>query len=133
MSESTEKINQKVNEITQKYVGRKPEKSMKAKRAVHSGVFTKDERKSEIESSGLFEILKIFEYRTEIRNNAEQFIQSQKSVPAFASFLDEMDEQAIQDMEDEISSVINKNGGYVGTIFDYSLYITKKIASGKLL
>ncbi|MGB4389128.1 MAG: hypothetical protein WBI89_07980 [Caldicoprobacterales bacterium] len=38
-----------------------------------------------------------------------------------------MEESAIRDMEEEIVYEIDNNGGYVGTIFDYSLYIAKKI------
>lgn len=37
-----------------------------------------------------------------------------------------MEESAIRDMEEEIVYEIDNNGGYVGTIFDYSLYIAKR-------
>lgn len=126
-TEETKKINQKVNEIIQKYVDNHSVKSEKPERTSHSGVSTKDERKSEIEASGLFEIQNIFEYQDETKNNAEQFIKAQRSVPEFASILDKLDDETIQDMEEEITNEINNSGGYVGTLFDYSLYITKKI------
>ncbi|MBH1939742.1 class I SAM-dependent methyltransferase [Mobilitalea sibirica] len=129
MTKETEKINQKVNEIVRKYVDRHPETRNKPERNTHSGVFENDERKSEIETSGLFEILDILNYKDETKNNAEQFIKAQKSVPAFASLLDELDDKTIQDIEEEIKSEINNNGGYVGTLFNYSLYITKRIAN----
>jgi hypothetical protein len=90
-------------------------------------VFKKEDRKAEIEDSGLFKIQDIFQYRTEVKNNSEQYLKAQKSVPAFASILDGMEESAIRDMEEEIVYEIDNNGGYVGTIFDYSLYIAKKI------
>lgn len=126
-TKETTKINQKVNEIIQKYVNRQPVEKNKLERATHSGVFKKDERKAEIEGSKLFEIIDIFEYRTEIKNTAVQFLKAQKSVPAFASILDELDDETIQKMDEEIRSEINNNGGYAGTLFDYSLYIIKRI------
>jgi len=131
-TEETEKINQKVNEIVQKYADRYPEKKKKPERTAHSGAIKKDEIKSEIEASGLFEILNIYEYRDETKSDAEQFLKAQKSVPAFASILDGLDEKTIQEIETEIVSEINNNGGYIRTIFDYSLYITKRIAKIRL-
>jgi hypothetical protein len=90
-------------------------------------VYKEEERKAEIEDSGLFRILDTFQYRAEVRNNSEQYLKVQRSVPEIASILDGVDEATIQEMEEKIAHEINNNGGYVGTIFDYSLYIAKKV------
>lgn len=124
-TEETQVIDKKVNDIIQKYANRQSNEK-KPERTAHSGVFKKDERKAEIETSGLFEILDIFQYRTEVKNNAEQYLKAQKSVPAFASILDGLDEYTIQELEEKIVNEVNNNGGYVGTIFDYSLYVARK-------
>lgn len=126
-TEETKKINQKINEIIHKYVDRPYGEKKAPERITHTGVYKNDERKAEIEDSNLFEILDIFHYSTEIKNNAEQFLKAQKSVPSFASILDGLDDKTVQKMDEEIESEIDKNGGCVGTIFDYSLYITKRI------
>ncbi|MGI6372014.1 MAG: hypothetical protein ACOX1R_02880 [Caldicoprobacterales bacterium] len=126
LTEEAKVIDQRVNRIIGKYANRQSSDN-KPERAAHSGVFKKEDRKAEIEDSGLFKILNIFQYRTEVMNNSEQYLKAQKSVPAFASILDGMEESAIRDMEEEIVYEIDNNGGYVGTIFDYSLYIAKKI------
>jgi len=125
-TEEAKIINQKVNEIIQKYVNRQSNEK-KLERAAHSGVFKKDERKAEIEDSELFEILDIFQYISEVKNNAEQYLKAQKSVPAFASILDGLDDETVQEMEEKITNEITNNGGYVGSLFDYSLYIAKKV------
>ncbi len=56
-----------------------------------------------------------------------EVLKAQKSVPAFASILDRLDDENIHKMDKEIKSIININGGYVETLFDFSLYITKKM------
>jgi hypothetical protein len=76
----------------------------------------------------LFEVVERIEYKREIRNNAAQYIKVRKTVPAFASILDGLDNDIIEKMDDEIEDIVNKNGGYVGTLFNFSLYITRKIA-----
>mgnify|MGYP000946285665 FL=1 len=130
MTEEAKIINQKINEIIQKYANMQSNET-KPERATHSGVFKNDERKVEIEDSGLFDIVDILQYRSEIKNNAEQYLKAQKSVPAIVSILDGLDEETIHEMEEKIENEINNNGGYVETIFDYSLYIAKKVEKNK--
>ena len=125
-TEEAKVLNQKINNIIQDYMNRQTTEK-KEVRAAHSGVFKKEDRKAEIEDSGLFETIDIFQYRTEVKNSAEEHLKSQKSIPAFASILDKLDSETIQEMEEKIVNEINNNGGYVGTLFDYSLYITKKV------
>ncbi len=125
-TEEAKVLNQKINDIIQDYMNRQTTEK-KEVRAAHSGVFKKEDRKAEIEDSGLFEIIDIFQYRTEVKNSAEEYLKSQKSIPAFASILDKLDSETIQEMEEKIVNEINNNGGYVGTLFDYSLYIAKKV------
>ncbi|MDD3613707.1 MAG: hypothetical protein WAP98_00380 [Caldicoprobacterales bacterium] len=74
LTEEAKVIDQRVNRIIGKYANRqssdnKPERE----RAAHSGVFKKEDRKAEIEDSGLFKILDILQYRTEVKNNSEQY------------------------------------------------------------
>lgn len=70
-----------------------------------AGIFEDDERKAEIESSGLFKLVERVEYVSEIRNNAEQYLKVIKSVPAFASILDGLDDKTIDNMDREIKEV----------------------------
>jgi SAM-dependent methyltransferase len=124
-------IHQKVNEIIARMSlnksGNHDDENKQPARRAHSGVYKDDEPKAEIEASNLFEIIAQFAYRSEVRSNAEGFLKAQKSVPAFASMLDGLDDETIDKMDNEIESIVNTYGGYVGTIFDYSLYVTKKI------
>jgi SAM-dependent methyltransferase len=96
-------------------------------RREHSGVSTDEEREIEIETSGFFELIKKIEYKAAKKNTAEQYLKVRKSVPAFASLLDRMDEETIEKLEADIKQIINSCGGYINTIFNYSLYISKKI------
>ena len=86
-----------------------------------------DLRKAEIEASGLFKLIEKVEYKQETRNNAKQYLKVMKSVPAFASKLDSLEDRVIDEMDKEIEEVINNYGGYVNELFSFSLYITKKI------
>ncbi|WP_113671082.1 class I SAM-dependent methyltransferase [Vallitalea guaymasensis] len=125
-TEKTKIINQRVNETINKYVDNYYDNKKQIERKNHSGIYEEDERKAEIEGTQLFEIVNKIDYRTEIKNTPKQYLNAKKSVPAFASILDGMDSGIINNMEKEIEDIINDNGGYVGTLFDYSLYIAKK-------
>lgn len=125
-AEQTKIINKRVNETINKYVDNYYVNNKQLERNVHSGVYKEDERKTEIEESQLFKIVNKIEYRSEIRNTAEQYLKARKSVPAFASILDGLNGDIIHKMEEEIKDIVTINGGYVGTLFDFSLYITKK-------
>jgi SAM-dependent methyltransferase len=129
---ATKIITQKVNEIiahtcANKNVNPADVENKQPIRSAHSGVSKADERIAEIEDSNLFGIIAQFAYQREIRSNAEQFLKAQKSVPSFASFLDGLEDETKDRMEKEIINIVNTHGGYVGTMFDYSLFITKKI------
>jgi hypothetical protein len=120
-------LKQKINGIADKYVSGYSGYNGKPKRREHDGVYKEEDRKNEIESSGLFNLIEKIDYTYEIRNDAKQFIKSFKSVPSFASVLDGLDNEFVQMMENEIEEVINSYGGYVDTLFEYSLYISKKV------
>ena len=124
---TTKEIQKKIDLIVNKYVSDYFVDNGKPKRLEHDGVYKEDERKTEIESSGLFELVEKIEYTHETRNNSKQYLKVMKSVPAFASILDGLDDNIIDNMNKEIEEVINDNGGYLGTMFNFSLYITKKI------
>ncbi|WP_167958235.1 class I SAM-dependent methyltransferase [Anaerosporobacter faecicola] len=95
-------------------------------RRTHTGVYSADERKKEIEESGLFQIIEQKEYLHKIINTPEQYVQAMRSVPAFASCLDRMEESIIKELENKIISLIIAYGGYVEEEFQYSLYIAQK-------
>lgn len=122
----TREVEEKVEEIVQKYASKYAADKGKPERRVHDGVASADERKAEIEASGLFELVEKIEYIQETKNNASQYLKARKSVPAFASILDGLEEIMIEKMDKEIEEVINQYGGYVGTLFNFSLYIAKK-------
>ncbi len=124
---TTKEIQKKIDGIVNKYVSHYFVENGKSQRREHDGVHKDDERKTEIESSSLFKLVEKIEYTHETRNNAKQYLKVMKSVPAFASILDGLDDKIIYNMNDEIEEVINDHGGYVGTLFNFSLYITKKI------
>lgn len=123
----TREINRKVDEIIQKYVSNYFVDNGKPERRAHTGVYQEDARKAEIETSGLFELVHKIEYAQETKNNAQQYLKARKSVPAFASILDGLEDKTIAEMDNEIEELINKCGGYVGTMFRFSLYIAKKV------
>lgn len=123
----TKEIEEKVEKIVEKYVCNYFIDKGKPERSVHAGTSKEDEIKAEIESSGLFKLVEKIEYTQETKNNASQYLKVIKSVPAFASIFDGLDDSIIENMDKEIEQVINTYGGYVSTLFNFSLYITKKI------
>lgn len=123
----TMRIGENIDSIVKKYVSSYSINSEKPQRKEHDGVSEDDERKSEIEASGLFELVEKIEYTEETKNNAKQYIKVLNSVPAFASKVDGLSQLAIENMNREIEELINRNGGYVAALFNFTLYITKKI------
>jgi SAM-dependent methyltransferase len=123
----TQEVEEKVGEIVEKYASNYSVFKGKPERRKHDGVSKEDERKVEIETSGLFELVEKIEYTQETRNNANQYLKVKKSIPAFASILDGLDDKIIEKMDNEIKEVINNYGGYVSALFNFSLYITKKV------
>lgn len=123
----TREIDEKVEAIIQKYVSNYFVNNSKPERLAHTGVAKEDERKTEIEASGLFKLTDMIEYTQETRNNAQQYLKARKSVPAFAAILDGLEDEVIAKMDIEIEDLINSYGGYVDTRFKFSLYIAKKV------
>lgn len=123
----TKEIHEKIDRIVKKYSTDYFVDNGKPQRRENDGVYREDERKQEIVSSGLFELIEKIEYAHETVNTAEQYLKTMKSVPVFASLFDSLDTKIVDKMDNEIKDVINENGGFVGTLFNFSLYITKKI------
>jgi SAM-dependent methyltransferase len=96
-------------------------------RLVHTGVASDEDRKKEIDESGLFRIVSELNYTFRTRNNPEQYLNVMKSVPSYASVLDRIDSDIIKKMDSEIEELINQHGGYTEEEFLYSLYIAQKI------
>ncbi len=126
----TIEIQEKIDSIVDKYVANYSTDRGKPERLEHDGVYKEDERKTEIESSGLFELIEKINYTQETSNNAQQYLKVMKSVPAFASIVDGLENGVLESMDNEITELINNYGGYIGTLFNFSLYITKKINFG---
>lgn len=82
-------------------------------------------RKQEIERSNLFQIDEIINYKQIVRKNPEQYINIIKKIPQALSNLSSLDERSINNLDLEIEEEINKNGGYIESILNFSLYITK--------
>lgn len=120
-------IEDEIGKIVEKYTSNYSFNTGKHERRAHDGVSNEDLRKVEIEASGLFKLIEKVEYIQEARNNAKQYLKVMKSVPAFASKLDSLEDRVIDNMDKEIEEVINNYGGYVSVLFKFSLYITKKI------
>jgi Dimethyladenosine transferase (rRNA methylation) len=119
-------MDRKIEDIIGKYVSNYDPDNTKPERRKHDGVSGDDVRRAEIEASGLFKLTEKIEYKQEVRNSASQYLKIRRSVPAFASILDGLDGKLIEKMDNEIEEVINNYGGYVSTLFNFSLYITKK-------
>jgi ubiquinone/menaquinone biosynthesis C-methylase UbiE len=128
----THEIEEKAEKIIEKYSKSHDSQGEKPERRGHSSASGKDERKAEMEASGLFELIEKIEYTHEVKNDARQYIKVKKSVPAVASMLDGLDEEALGKMDREIEELVNSYGGYVGTLFNFSLYILKKLNHGNL-
>lgn len=124
---TSKEVDKKIESIIEKYISNYYKDNEKPERREHDGIFEEDERKKEIISSGLFELIEKIEYTHEIRNNANQYLKVMQSVPAFASILDGLDEEIIESMNKEITEVINDHGGYMSALFNFTLYIAKKI------
>lgn len=123
----TKEIEEKVNRVIEKYVSNYSSNNGKTERRSNDGVSSNDERKAEIEASELFNLVEKLEYTQEIRNNTDQYLKVIKSVPAFASKLDGLDDITVEKMDNEIIEVINSYGGYINGLFKFSLYIAKKV------
>ena len=123
----TIEIEEEIEKIVEKYTFNYSSNTGKPERRAHDGVSNEDLRKAEIEASGLFKLIEKVEYIQEIRNTAKQYLKVMKSVPAFASKLDSLEDRVIYNMDKEIEGIINNYGGYVSVLFTFSLYITKKI------
>jgi len=126
-SDKTREIQKNIDVIVNKYINSHYKDNEKSERIEHDGIYKDSERKAEIELSGLFKLIEKLDYSHEIKENAEQYLKAMKSTPAFVSKLDGIDDKIIETMDNEIIELINKYGGYVGTLFNFSLYITIKI------
>jgi len=124
---ATKEIEETIERIVKKYASKCLTDKEKPERRAHDGVSKEDERKAEIDLSGLFKLVEKIEYTQETRNNSTQYLKVIKSVPTFASILDGLNDEIIENMDNEIEEVINNDGGYVSSLFNFSLYIAKKI------
>jgi SAM-dependent methyltransferase len=125
-SSATIEIDEEVNRIVDRYVSNYYTNKGDPERRANDGVSNNDERKAEIEASGLFAFVEKLVYTQEVKNTSSQYLKAMKSVPAFASILDGLDDKIIEKMDREIEDVINNHEGYVSRMFQFSLYITQK-------
>ena len=123
----TERQN-KIDRIVNKYASNYFINDKSSQRRKHDGIYKEDERIKEIEASGLFTLVEKIEYLHETRNNVDQYLKVMKSIPTFASIFDGLNDVSIKNMNNEIKEVINEYGGYVSSVLNFSLYITKKVS-----
>lgn len=119
-------IDDEVKQIVDRYITEGPKDKGAPERRAHDGVTDHDERQAEIVESGLFDLKEKLEYTQMVRNTPRQYLMAMKSVPAFASLLDRLDEEQICSMDHEITKVINRYGGYTVTKFHFTLYLARK-------
>ena len=120
-------IDNLVNRVVQKYTAKHFINKERPERLAHTGVSNNNERKTELEESGLFHIIRELNYSYKIKNDPSQYLKAMKSVPAFASVLDGLEADIIIKMDNEINEIIDNYGGYVEEEFFYSLYIAQKM------
>jgi 2-polyprenyl-3-methyl-5-hydroxy-6-metoxy-1,4-benzoquinol methylase len=125
--ELTCEIEDKAEKIIERYLKSSTTHKEKPERRVHSSATGEDERKAEMEASGIFKLIEKIDYTHEVKNNAQQYMKVKKSIPAVASVLDGLDDETVGKMGREIEALVNNYGGYVGTLFNFSLYILKKL------
>lgn len=119
-------IDDQVNRVVKRYTDKYFLNKEKPVRLAYTGVSNNDERKTELEESGLFHIICELDYIHKIKNGPSQYLKAMKSIPSFASILDGLDSNIIKEMDNEILDIINSYGGYVDVEFHYSLYIAQK-------
>lgn len=119
-------IDEQVNNVVKKFINKNTSNQEKPDRLVHTGVSNNEDRKKEINESGLFCIISEMEYSYQVRNNPDQYMKAMKSVPSFASVLDGLDPDVVKKMDSEIEEIINKHGGYAEEEFLYSLFVAQK-------
>ncbi len=95
-------IDDQVNRVVKKYTLKYFTNKEKPERLAHTGVLNNDERKTEIEETGLFHIISELDYIHKIKNGPIQYLKAMKSVPAFASILDGLEADIIIKMDNEI-------------------------------
>lgn len=122
----TIEIDDQVNMVVKKYTTKYFSNIGRPERLEHTGVSHNNERKTEIESTGLFQIITELNYTHKIKNGPSQYLKAMKSVPAYASILDGLEADIIMKMDNEIEEIIDKYGGYVDEEFIYLLYIAQK-------
>lgn len=122
-TEAVKEISRKVQEVISRYDSSICAPPETEQRPLHKGTVKDDERKAEIEASGLFKVVHKIEYTEEVRNDAEKYLKARKTVPTFASIQDKLDSSTIVKMDNEIKQIVNEHGGYVGTYFNFVLYI----------
>lgn len=120
-------IDEQVQMIIDRYVQQAHTDTGKPERREHTGVTDQDARREEIINSGLFELTDKFVYTESVSNGPEQYLKAMKSVPAFAAFLDGLEDTIIKQMDQEIAEIVIEKGGSVDTLFDYTLYIARKL------
>lgn len=89
----------------------------------HSPSQLTEMRKKELESSGFFRDVRVFEYDAENSMNAEEYIKVINSYSGFAI----LEEKVRLSLDKEVEEAINKHGGKVTTNLKYSLFLGKKI------
>lgn len=126
----TRRIEEEISEILARYAAPGSPNEKISEEYTYQGNPLHDEKQREIESSGLFEFKEKLIYTHEARSSASQYLKVKKSIPAFTSILNSLDDHLVDLVEREIQEAINAQGGFVRTKFIFSLYLAQKPSPG---
>lgn len=124
----TRRIEEEISEILARYAAPGSPGEKISEQYTYRENPLQDEKKEEIESSGLFEFRKKITYTQETLSSAGAYLKVKKSIPAFTAILNRLDDRLVEVVEREIVEAILAHGGHVRTRFTFSLYLAQKAA-----
>jgi trans-aconitate methyltransferase len=122
----TRLIEEEISAILARYAAPDSPREEVSRRYTYTASPLRDEKREEIESSGLFEFMEKITYTDETSNSASQYLKVKKSIPAFTAILNSLEDHMVEKVEREIEDVIMAHGGEVRTRFEFSLYLARK-------
>jgi len=117
-SNEISKVNLEINSLIEKYVPNYSNNDVEKNNYME----TREMRKAEIVSSGLFTDVQIFEYLWENALNTDMYIKVLNSYSGYAVLKDELKIK----LNKEVENIVNKHGGIVKSKLMFNLFIAKK-------
>lgn len=112
-------LKEEIDSIISKYES----KSKTNSEEEHSASQLTEMRKKELESSGFFKDVKVFEYIIEKSMNAAEYI---KVINSYSGFV-VLEEAVRLSLDKEVEQAINRHGGEITSSLNYSLFLGKRI------